>query len=144
MENNKSMVKDLTKGSVPKMLLMFAAPLFVSNALQAIYNIVDMIVVGKVVGGNGMSAVSTGGNVLSILNFVVMGFSGAGQILIARSVGERNMEAVKKIIGTMFTILLSAAIAMSLICYYVREWMLDIVNTQLKLINIRWITPLYV
>ena len=59
MKSN-SMVKDLTNGSVPKLLFAFAAPLFVSNALQAIYNIVDMIVVGQVIGGSGMSAVSTG------------------------------------------------------------------------------------
>ena len=62
--SEKSMRKDLTEGSVPKLLLTFAAPLFVSNALQAVYNIVDMIVVGQVIGGSGMSAVSTGGNIL--------------------------------------------------------------------------------
>lgn len=129
MEDKKTMVKDLTQGSVPKLLLVFAAPLFLSNALQAIYNIVDMIVVGQVVGGSGMSAVSTGGNVLSILNFVVMGFAGAGQIIIARAVGQKDMEAVKKTIGTMFTLLLSAAIVMSVVCYFVREWLLDLVNT---------------
>ncbi|MCF0150107.1 MAG: hypothetical protein HUJ80_01695 [Firmicutes bacterium] len=44
---NKTMVRDLTNGNVAKLLLTFAAPLFVSNALQAIYNIVDMIVVKK-------------------------------------------------------------------------------------------------
>lgn len=129
MKNENTMAKDLTKGSVPRMLLTFAAPLFVSNALQAIYNIVDMVVVGKVIGGNGMSAVATGGNVLSILNFVVMGFAGAGQIIIARAVGEKNMEEVKKTIGTMFTLLLSAAIVMSVICFFVRNWLLHLVNT---------------
>ena len=123
------MAKDLTRGSVPKLLLVFAAPLFVSNALQAIYNIVDMIVVGQVVGGTGMSAVAIGGNVLGILNFIVMGFAGAGQILIAKSVGQRDHEEVKKIIGTMFTLLLSAAVAMSLACFFCREWLLDLVNT---------------
>lgn len=129
MKTEKTMVNDLTKGSVPKLLLMFAAPLFVSNALQAIYNIVDMIVVGQVIGGNGMSAVATGGNVLSILNFIVMGFAGAGQIIIARAVGEKDMEEVKKTIGTMFTVLLIAALAMSGICFFVREWLLNLVNT---------------
>lgn len=129
MEEKKTMVKDLTTGSVPKLLLMFAAPLFVSNALQAIYNIVDMIVVGQVIGGNGMSAVATGGNVLSILNFVVMGFSGAGQIIIARAVGEKDSEAVKKTIGTMFTLLMSAAIVMSVLCFFLRDWLLHLVNT---------------
>lgn len=129
MNDKKTMAKDLTKGSVPKLLLLFAAPLFVSNALQAIYNIVDMIVVGQVIGGNGMSAVATGGNVLGILNFIVMGFSGAGQIIIARSVGEGNMEEVKKTIGTMFSLLLSAALVMSIVCFFIREWLLNLVNT---------------
>ncbi len=129
MEEKKTMAKDLTTGSVPKLLLLFAAPLFVSNALQAIYNIVDMIVVGQVIGRTGMSAVSIGGNVLGILNFIVMGFAGAGQIIIARAVGQKDSEAVKKTIGTMFTLLLSAAIIMSLVCYFFREWLLELVNT---------------
>lgn len=129
MANQKTMAKDLTEGSVLKLLLMFAMPLFVSNALQAIYNVVDMIVVGQVIGGTGMSAVSIGGNVLSILNFIVMGFAGAGQIIIARSVGQKDSEAVRKTIGTMFTLLLSAAIIMSVICFFCREWLLKLVNT---------------
>lgn len=132
MENNnmkKSMVKDLTKGSVPKLLLLFAAPLFVSNALQAIYNIVDMVVVGQVIGGTGMSAVSTGGNILHILTFLAMGFSSAGQVIIAREVGENDMDAVKKTIGTMFSLLLAMAIAVSVICYALRGWILNLVNT---------------
>lgn len=129
MENKKTMVNDLTEGSVPKLLFIFAAPLFVSNALQAIYNIVDMIVVGQVIGGNGMSAVAIGGNVLSILNFIVMGFAGAGQIIIARSVGQKDFNAVKKAIGTMFTLLLSAAVMMSVICFFYRKWLLELVNT---------------
>lgn len=129
MGDKKTMAKDLTNGSVPKLLLMFAAPLFVSNALQAIYNIVDMIVVGQVIGGTGMSAVAIGGNVLGILNFIVMGFAGAGQIIIARSVGMKDSEAVKKTIGTMFTLLLSAAVVMSVVCYFLRDWLLNLVNT---------------
>ena len=72
-----SMVKDLTVGSVPKLLFTFAAPLFISNALQAVYNIVDMVVVGQVIGGTGMSAVAIGGNVLQILTFLAMVFSSA-------------------------------------------------------------------
>lgn len=126
---SKTMAKDLTKGSVPKLLLLFAAPLFLSNALQAIYNVVDMIVVGQVIGGNGMSAVAIGGNVLGILNFIVMGFAGAGQIIIAKAVGRQDSEAIKKTIGTMFTVLLSAAVMMSVVCYFCRDWLLTLVNT---------------
>lgn len=128
-KEKKTMVTDLTEGSVAKLLFIFAAPLFLSNALQAIYNIVDMVVVGQIIGGKGMSAVATGGNILSLLNFVVMGFASAGQILIARDVGEKNMEGVKRIIGTMFTTLLSASIVISFVCYLIRDSLLRLVNT---------------
>ena len=58
----KTMVRDLTEGSIPKLLLRFALPLLAANALQALYNLVDMVVVGKHIGGAGMSAVSIGGD----------------------------------------------------------------------------------
>ena len=127
--SEKSMRKDLTEGSVPKLLLTFAAPLFVSNALQAVYNIVDMIVVGQVIGGSGMSAVSTGGNILHLLTFVAMGFSSAGQVIIAREVGMRNNDAVKKTIGTLFTLLFAIAVVISVGCYVFRDPLLQVVNT---------------
>ena len=124
-----SMIRDLTRGSVPKLLFAFAAPLFVSNALQAIYNIVDMIVVGQVIGGNGMSAVSTGGNLLHILTFVAMGFSSAGQVIIARDVGEKDMEGVRRTIGTMFSLLLGLSVVIALGCFCLRRPILALVNT---------------
>ena len=126
---NSSMVTDLTGGSVTKLLLRFAFPLFVSNALQAVYNIVDMIVVGQYIGGAGMSAVSIGGDVLHLLTFVAMGFSSAGQVLIAQYVGAKDMDAVKKTIGTMFTFLLAISLVISFGCYFIRDFMLGMLNT---------------
>lgn len=124
-----AIIRDLTEGSVVKLLLLFAAPLFVSNMLQAVYNIVDMMVIGQVIGGPGMSAVATGGNVLNMLTFLAMGFSGAGQVLIARFVGEDDKDAVKKAIGSMFTLLLSMAVLMTIICFFLRHSLLNLVNT---------------
>ncbi len=124
-----SMVTDLTGGSVTKLLLRFAFPLFVSNALQAVYNIVDMIIVGQYIGGAGMSAVSIGGDVLHLLTFVAMGFSSAGQVLIAQYVGARDMDAVQKTIGTMFTFLLGVSLVISVGCFFIRDLMLGLLNT---------------
>ena len=126
---NSSMVTDLTNGNVTKLLLKFAFPLFVSNALQAVYNIVDMIVVGQYIGGVGMSAVSIGGDVLHLLTFVAMGFSSAGQVLISQDVGAKRMDAVKKTTGTMFTFLLGISLIISVGCYFIRDLMLQLLNT---------------
>ncbi len=133
MSKQKStMVTDLTNGSVTKLLLKFAFPLFVSNALQAIYNIVDMIIVGQYIGGEGMSAVSIGGDVLHLLTFVAMGFSSAGQVLISQDVGAKRMDDVRKTIGTMFTFLLGISLVISVGCYFIRNLMLDLLNTPIE------------
>ena len=123
------MVRDLTSGSVPAQLFTFAAPLFVANALQAVYNLVDMVVVGQLIGGAGMSAVSIGGDVLHLLTFVAMGFSAAGQVIIAQTVGAGNRKDVKKLIGTMFTFLLATAAVIAVFCFLIRKTILGLLNT---------------
>ncbi len=129
MERQATMVKDMTEGKVVPLLLRFAFPLFVSNALQAVYNVVDMVVVGNYIGKAGMSAVSIGGDLLHLLTFVAMGFCSAGQVIIARAVGEKRPEDIRKTIGTMFTFLLSVSAAIAVICYLLRASLLSWLNT---------------
>ena len=129
MAAQSSMVTDLTGGNVTKLLLKFAFPLFVSNALQAVYNIVDMMVVGRFIGGAGMSAVSIGGDILHLLTFVAMGFSSAGQVLVAQAVGAKRMDNVQKTIGTMFTFLLGISLLISVVCFLIRHSLLGWLNT---------------
>lgn len=126
------MVKNLTTGSVTKQLLVFAFPLFVSNSLQAVYNMVDMIIVGQFIGGAGMSAVSIGGDLLHLLTFVAMGFSSAGQVLIARNVGAGNTKTVSRIIGTLFSFLLGISVIISVVCYILRFPILNALNTPVE------------
>ena len=123
------MIRDMTEGPVVPLLLRFALPLFVSNALQAIYNLVDMIIVGNYIGKAGMSAVSIGGDILHLLTFVAMGFSSAGQVLIARSVGTGRHDEIKKTIGTMFSFLLSMSLGIALVCFLLRHSVLRWLNT---------------
>ena len=125
----KTMIRDMTEGPVIPLLLRFAMPLFISNALQAIYNIVDMVVVGNYIGKAGMSAVSIGGDILHLLTFVAMGFSSAGQIIIAREVGAGRKDEIRKMIGTMFTFLLSISVVISIICHALRFQILELLNT---------------
>lgn len=129
MAEQRTMVKDLTTGSVARQLLVFAMPLFVSNALQAVYNMVDMIIVGQFIGGYGMSAVSIGGDLLHLLTFVSMGFASAGQVIIARHVGEGRMDEVRETIGTLFSFLLAASVLISVVCFAFRYPIMHALNT---------------
>ena len=129
MAEQKTMVRDLTSGSVARQLLVFAFPLFISNALQAVYNMVDMIIVGQFIGGAGMSAVSIGGDLLHLLTFVSMGFASAGQVLIARNVGAGRMKEVSETIGTLFSFLLAASVLISVVCFALRYPIMHALNT---------------
>lgn len=129
MSEKKELIRDLTTGSVPKTLITFAMPLFLSGLLQTVYNMVDMIVVGKFVGTGGLSAVSIGGEVLMLITFVAMGFSNAGQILISRYVGENRRDKVGEMIGTLFTLLFSAAVAVMIIFLITYKGIINWLNT---------------
>lgn len=102
---DQKLVNDLTTGSVNRKLLNFAWPFMLSNLLQIVYNMVDMVVVGRFVGSAGLSAVSNCGMVQWLFMTVIMGLSGAGQTIISQYVGLKDAEGLKKTIGTMFTVL---------------------------------------
>ncbi|MBR0374153.1 MAG: MATE family efflux transporter [Mogibacterium sp.] len=129
MASETRIIKDLTVGSVPKTLLRFALPLFMSGLLQMVYNMVDMIVVGRFVGTQGLSAVAIGGELMQLILFVALGFSNAGQVLISRYVGEDRNDKVGEMVGTLFTMLLSIALAMTIILLFAYKGVLRWLNT---------------
>ncbi|MBQ9009972.1 MAG: MATE family efflux transporter [Clostridia bacterium] len=129
MSEKKELIRDLTKGSVPGTLLRFALPLFLSGFLQMVYNMVDMVIVGQFVGTEGLSAVSIGGEVLSLITFVAMGFSNAGQIQISRYVGEKRRDKVGEMVGTMFTVLLGLAVLLTVAFLFTYRGIINWLNT---------------
>lgn len=126
---SKTAIKDFTKGNITKQLLVFSAPLFLSNLLQIVYNMVDMVVVGAVCGKAGISAVSVGGDVVALLTFVGMGFGSAGQVLIARYIGAGQREKIGKFVGTMTAFLFIAALLISGAGLLLRHPILSLMNT---------------
>ena len=127
--SEKSMIVDFTQGSAPKQLVVFAVPLLLSNLLQIVYNMVDMVIVGQVLGKVGLSAVSVGGDLTTFLTYLAIGFSNAGQVIIAQYIGAGERKRIGRFVGTMFTFLLSAAIALSVICLVLRRRILGWMNT---------------
>ena len=71
---NQKVIHNFSEGNIPKQLIMFASPLFLSSLMQIIYNAVDMIVVGQKLGQVGLSAVSVGGTSLIFSPFLLWDF----------------------------------------------------------------------
>ena len=125
----RNLLPDFTTGSIPKHLLEFAAPLFFSNLLQIVYNMVDMVSVGQKIGQSGLSAVSIGGDVSHFLTFFAMGFSSAGQVIISQYVGSKQTEKIGRFIAAMVSALAVSAVLISGVCLYFRKSILNLMNT---------------
>ena len=78
---------DFTQGSILKKLIAFMIPVLGALILQAAYGAVDLLVVGRFGSTSGLSAVSTGSQVLNLVTFVVTQFAMGITVLIARYLG---------------------------------------------------------
>jgi putative MATE family efflux protein len=108
-----SMINDMTEGSVSKLLFKFAWPFVLSNLLQTVYNMADMVIVGQYVGEGGVTSVAMGGEVLIFFTFFCLGFVNSGQVLISQFVGRKDYKNVSKTIGLLFTLMLILAVAVT-------------------------------
>ncbi|MBR7131058.1 MAG: MATE family efflux transporter [Lentisphaeria bacterium] len=121
-------VKDLNQGSVTKTMILFALPMLFSGLIQMLYNTADMIIVGHFVGTTGLAAVSVGGDVLHFLAFAAMGFANAGQVIISQFLGAGMRDRAGKVIGTLFSFLLTLSVILGVLTYIYREPVLRWVN----------------
>ncbi len=113
--NQKSMVTDLTTGGVFSNLVRLAVPFMLSNLLQMLYSMIDMIVVGQYVGSTGLSAVTISSQIIMLMTTIATGFASAGQVLISQQVGSKDSEGRKNTIGTLFSTLLIMAAVMTVV-----------------------------
>ena len=99
---------DFTQGSILKKLSFFMLPVLGALILQAAYGAVDLLVVGQFGSTAGLSAVSTGSQILNLVTFVVTQLAMGVTVLIARYLGEKRPEQIGAILGgaaVVFTIL---------------------------------------
>ncbi len=109
----KRISKNFTDGSIWRQLLLFALPFMASNALQVFYSTIDMIVVGHYVGTPGLSAVAQSSQIVNFATMVCLGFSNAGQVLLAQALGAGKRKEMNDVIGTLSSFISILALVLS-------------------------------
>ena len=110
---------DLTSGTIWRQLVKFATPLVISNVLQSMYNIVDMIVAGQFIGAESISAISNAGIVINMITNIIVGLTTGGNILIAQYFGAKNKGACKDCASTLLSSSLILGVTLSAVFYAV-------------------------
>ncbi len=121
--------KDLTQGSVTKQLIKFATPFLLSNLLQALYSVADMIIVGQFCGKTGITGVSIGSQINILVTGAAMGLSVGGTVLIAQYGGQKLFGEQRKTIGTMTSLYMILAVVLTVAMLLLCDPLLTLLNT---------------
>lgn len=90
---------DFTQGNILKKLIRFMIPILGALVLQAAYGAVDLLVVGRFGSTAGLSAVSTGSQILNLVTFVITQLAMGITVLIARYIGEKETNQIGQLLG---------------------------------------------
>ena len=91
-----SSVLSFAEGPLLRRLVAFALPLMALNMLQYVYQTVDMVVVGQVVGDVGLVAIANAANAAYLVSAFVMGLTTGGGVVIAQAVGAGDMSGQRR------------------------------------------------
>lgn len=90
----------MTEGTVWKRIVRFAVPVFIGHLFQQMYNTVDSLIVGQMIGTSALAAVTATGSILNLIVGFFMGFSMGAGVVIARDIGAGDERAVSRGVHT--------------------------------------------
>lgn len=108
-------------------MIIFSYPFLLSNLIQTLYSVADMIIVGRFSGTISMSGVNIGSQVTFLITNMVFGLSVGATVLIAQYLGSGNKEGLKETIGTLFTSLFVLAIVLTVVIIALEEPLLRLI-----------------
>lgn len=106
-------MKDLTNGPEGRVILRFAIPMVIGNIFQQLYNVVDSIIVGKVLGEQALAAVGASFPIFYTLIAFVIGIGSGATVVISQYFGAKKYEEVRKAIGTIYIFIFIASLLLS-------------------------------
>lgn len=126
---------DLLNGPIFTSMIRFAIPVLLSSIFQQLYNTMDTIIVGNILGEVSLAAVGAAMPVYDLLMGFAMGMGHGLSIVTARSFGSGNKELLKKSVGATVKIGAVIAIVITVLTRVVLFPFLELLHTPMEIIN---------
>ena len=94
--NKRDYSIDMTEGKVLKKMLAFSFPLMASGMLQLLFNMVDMVIVGRFAGDICLAAVGATTALSHLVTNTLIGLSIGANVVIAKAIGSKDLSLVKE------------------------------------------------
>ena len=121
--------KDLTSGPIGKKLLFFALPLLGTGIVQQLYNVVDLLFVGHLLGTDATAAVGASSLIVTCLVGFFTGLSVGVSVIVSNAVGEGNPDRIQKTVHTALGLSLIGGAVVSVIGIALSPYFLNWLNT---------------
>lgn len=92
--------QQITEGVIWKQLLIFFFPILMGTFFQQMYNTVDTIIVGRLVGTEALAAVGATGPLVSMVNGFFIGVSSGATVVLSQAYGAGDRKGVEDSIHT--------------------------------------------
>ena len=113
------MTRDLTTGSPMRLIAGFTLPTLLGLLFQQLYNLVDTMIVGKLLGSAALAAVGTATQPMEILLCVFLGIGNGASILVSQEMGRRNADGLRMLVHTAVWFLYLCAIPVTILAMFV-------------------------
>ncbi len=113
------MIQDMTKGSPLKLIILFALPLLLGNIFQQLYNLADLIIVGRLIGINAIAAVGATVPIYFLFLFITFGFTNGLTVITAQKFGAKDYSAMRSSMAhcIVASLILSSLVSLGLIIF---------------------------
>ena len=126
---------DLINGPIFKSLIIFAIPLLISNIFQQLYNTVDTMIVGNVLGDVSLAAIGSCTSIYDLLVGFALGIGNGLAIVTARSYGSHDEKLLKKSVASSLVIGIVVSFVLTIIGVIFLKPLLNLLNTPAEIIN---------
>lgn len=129
MSANGNSVNLMTEGSIYKKIIKFAIPIFIGQLFQQLYNTVDSLIVGNMIGRTALAAVSSTGTLTFLVIGFFFGFSMGAGVVISRNIGAKKAEKTSLAVHTAVAMGIMFSVVITLLGVFGSPFMLRLIGT---------------
>lgn len=93
------MLKNMTEGRPLSLIIPFMVPLLIGNVFQQMYNIADIIIVGRTIGVDALAAVGAVAPLFMLVMVLTIGLSNGFTVVTGQRYGARDMDGMRRSIA---------------------------------------------
>ena len=128
--------KDLTQGNLFTNMVKFCIPLLITNLLNSLYNIVDVIWIGRLVGDEGMAAATNCWPITLLSSSILSAITVTASVMVAQRFTSKEKDKIKNIITPIYIIAILLGIVSSLVLIITMNFWFKLLNTPQEILVI--------